>query len=114
LPAIVSGAEGFRRVRSAPGQLCGPIVWEAKHTKTWQGVWVGKLKDDQQIVGAGIAVLVTSAMPREQNGRSGYPSRESDVWVTRFDAARPVAEALRTTLLEMHKLRQPNQAGARR
>jgi hypothetical protein len=34
--------------------------------------------------------------------------RESDVWVTRLDAARPLAEALRMTLLEMHKLRQAN------
>lgn len=34
--------------------------------------------------------------------------REGDVWVTRFEAARPVAKALRGSLLEMHKLRQAN------
>jgi hypothetical protein len=71
---------------------------------------VGKLKDDQQTVGAEIAVLVTSAMPREQNRRSGEPFvRESDVWGDiRLDAARPLADALRITLREMHKLRQAN------
>ena len=96
-------------MRSPSGQLCGTIVWEAKQTKNWQAAWVQKLKDDQQTVGAEIAVLVTSAMPKDQSGRSGEPFvRESDVWVTRFDAARPLAEALRVTLLEMHKLRQAN------
>jgi hypothetical protein len=102
----VNGADLLQRVRSASGQLCGTIVWEAKQTKNWQSAWVGKLKDDQQTVGAEIAVLVTSAMPREV--REPFV-RESDVWVTRLEAARPLAEALRTTLLEMHKLRQANQ-----
>lgn len=109
VPKGVTGADLLQRVRSPSGQLCGTIVWEAKQTKNWQGAWVQKLKDDQQTVGAEIAVLVTSAMPKEHSGRSGEPFvRESDVWVTRLDAARPLAEALRMTLLEMHKLRQAN------
>ena len=34
--------------------------------------------------------------------------REAGIWVARFEAARPLAEALRTTLIEMHKLRLAN------
>ncbi len=105
VPKGVNGADLLQRVRSPSGQLCGTIVWEAKQTKNWQGAWVQKLKDDQQTVGAEIAVLVTSAMPKD--AREPFV-RESDVWVTRLDAARPLAEALRLTLLEMHKLRQAN------
>jgi hypothetical protein len=105
VPKGVTGADLLQRVRSASGALCGTIVWEAKQTRNWQAAWIQKLKDDQQSVGAEIAVLVTRAMPRE--AREPFV-RESDVWVTRFDAARPLAEALRTTLLEMHKLRQAN------
>jgi hypothetical protein len=101
----VTGADLLQRVRSPSGQLCGTIVWEAKQTRNWQGAWVRKLKDDQQTVGAEIAVLVTSAMPKDAHEPF---VRESDVWVTRLDAARPLAEALRMTLLEMHKLRQAN------
>jgi hypothetical protein len=109
VPKGVTGADLLQRVRSPSGQLCGTIVWEAKQAKNWSSSWLSKLKDDQQAVGAEIAVLVTSAMPREAAGRSGEPFvRESDVWVTRLNAARPLAEALRTTLLEMHKLRQAN------
>jgi hypothetical protein len=96
-------------VRSPSGHCCGTIIWEAKQTKVWQPAWLRKLKDDQQAIGAEMAVIVTAAMPREVSGRTGEPFvRESDVWIARFDAARPLAEALRATLLELHKARQAN------
>src|SRR2546425_12946610 len=48
-------------------------------------------------------------MPRDGSGKSGEPfMREADVWIVRFDAARPLAEALRAMLLELHKARQAN------
>jgi hypothetical protein len=105
VPKGVNGADLLQRVRSSSGQTCGTIVWETKETKNWQPAWIGKLRDDQQAVGAEVAVLVTAAMPRD--AREPF-IRESDVWVARLDAARPLAEALRTTLLELHKLRQAN------
>jgi len=109
VPKGVNGADLLQRVRSPSGQLCGTIVWETKQTRNWSNTWIPKLKDDQQAVGAELAVLVTSAMPRDPSGRCGEPFfREGDVWVARFEAARPLAEALRATLLEMHKLRLAN------
>jgi len=105
VPKGVNGADLLQRVRSPSGQVCGTIVWEAKQTKNWQGAWLQKLKDDQHTVGAEIAVLVTAVMPKD----SHEPFiREADIWVTRFDAARPLAEALRNTLLEMNKLKLAN------
>ena len=105
VPKGVNGADLLQRVRSPSGQLCGTIVWEAKQTKAFQPAWLTKLKDDQQAVGAELAVLVTSAMPKDV--REPFV-RQADVWVTSFPAARPLAEALRGTLVEMHKLRQAN------
>lgn len=105
VPKGVNGADLLQRVRTPNGQVCGTIVWETKETKSWQAAWIGKLKDDQQAVAAEVAVLVTAAMPKDT--REPF-IRESDVWVARMDAARPLAEALRTTLLELHKLRQAN------
>ncbi|TAK52524.1 MAG: DUF2130 domain-containing protein [Betaproteobacteria bacterium] len=105
VPKGVTGADMLQRVCAPSGQVCGTIVWEAKQTKNWQPAWIQKLKDDQHKVGAEIAVLVTTAMPKDS--REPFV-REGDVWVTRFEAARPLAEALRGTLLEMHKLRQAN------
>lgn len=105
VPKGVNGADLLQRVRAPSGQVCGTIVWECKETKNWQPAWLGKLKDDQHALGAELAVLVTAAMPKES--REPF-TRESDVWIARFDAARPLAEALRTTLLELHKARQAN------
>jgi hypothetical protein len=105
VPKGVSGADIVQRVRTPGGQVCGSIIWEAKQTKNWSEGWLQKLKDDQQAAGAELAVLVTSAMPSD----AAAPFvRESDVWVTRSSAARSVAEVLRTTLIELHKLRQAN------
>ena len=101
----VKGADLLQRVRSPSGALCGTIVWEAKQTKAFQPAWLQKLKDDQQAVGAELAVLVSSAMPKDV--REPFV-RQADVWIASFAAARPLAEALRATLVEMHKLRQAN------
>ena len=100
-----NGADLLQRVRSPSGALCGTIVWEAKQTKAFQPAWLQKLKDDQQAAGAELAVLVSSAMPKDV--REPFV-RQADVWITSFGAARPLAEALRGTLVEMHKLRQAN------
>ncbi|SRR5712692_9617353 len=102
VPKGVNGADLVQRVRSHTGACCGTILWEAKQTKGWQPAWLGKLKDEQQAIGAELAVIVTAAMPKEAHEPF---LRDADVWVTRFDAARPLAESLRVMLIELHKQR---------
>jgi len=106
VPKGMNGADLLQRVRAPSGACCGTIIWEAKQTKAWQPLWLRKLKDDQQAVGAEAAVIVTASMPKDT--REPFV-RESDVWIARFDAARPLAEALRSALLELHKARLANQ-----
>jgi hypothetical protein len=109
VPKGVNGADLVQRVRSPSGLVCGTILWEAKQTKAWQPAWLRKLKDEQQEIGAEFAVIVTAAMPKDRSGNCAEPFlRDSDVWVARFDAARPLAELLRSTLVELHKQRQAN------
>jgi hypothetical protein len=109
VPKGINGADLLQRVRSASGACAGTIIWEAKQTKAWQPAWLRKLKDDQQAVGAELAVIVTAAMPKDRFGKCGEPFvRESDVWIARFDVARPLAEALRASLLQLHHARQAN------
>jgi len=106
VPKGMNGADLLQRVRAPSGACCGTIIWEAKQTKAWQPAWLRKLKDDQQAVGAEAAVIVTASMPKDTKEPF---VRESDVWIARFDAARPLAEALRLALLELHKSRVANQ-----
>src|SRR5438067_8657589 len=105
VPKGVNGADLIQRVRSPTGLVCGTILWEAKQTKAWQPAWLRKLKDEQQEIGAEFAVIVTSAMPKD--AREPF-LRDSEVWITRHDAARPLAECLRAALVELAKQRQAN------
>src|SRR5258706_6667829 len=105
VPKGVNGADLIQRVRSSSGVVCGTILWEAKQTKAWQQGWVRKLKDQQREIGAELAVIVTAVMPTD--AREPF-LREADVWVSRFEAARPLAEALRPMLVEVHLQRKPN------
>lgn len=105
VPKGIRGADLIHRVCSPSGQICGTIVWEAKQTKGWQQNWLSKLKEDQREIGAEIAVLVTAVMPKDVQHSF---TRQEDVWVTKFSSVRPVAEALRSTLIEVHKQRQAN------
>ena len=42
------GADVIHTVRTASGQVCGKIIWEAKRAENWSEKWLQKLKDDQQ------------------------------------------------------------------
>src|ERR687887_316650 len=109
VPKGVNGADLIQRVRSPSGLVCGTILWEAKQTKAWQPAWLRKLKDEQQEIGAEFAVIVTAAMPKDRGANGSEPFlRDADVWVARYDAARPLAECLRSALLELARQRQAN------
>ncbi len=99
------GADVLQTVRTAAGQMCGKIIWEAKRAEHWSDKWLQKLKDDQQAAGADIAVLVTTVMPK---GVTEPFARIGDVWVVSPQVMRPVAETLRVTLLELQRLRLVN------
>ena len=109
VPKGVNGADLIQRVRSPTGLVCGTILWEAKQTKAWQPAWLRKLKDEQQEIGAEFAVIVTAAMPKDRGANGAEPFlREAEVWVARYDAARPLAECLRSALVELARQRQAN------
>jgi hypothetical protein len=93
----VRGADIIQRVHDENGRLCGSVIWESKRTKNWGGDWVQKLKDDQRNAKAEIAVIVSSALPKEVNGFGKYEG----IWVTDFSSAIGLATALRINLIEV-------------
>lgn len=94
------GADVIQTVRLRSGTVCGRIVWETKRAENWSNAWIGKLKDDQQACGGELAVLVSTAFP----AGVGEPMLiHEGVWLVRPDLVRPLAEALRTVLIESQR-----------
>jgi hypothetical protein len=58
------GGDVLQRVRNTNGQLCGALLWELKATKTWNGRWLAKLRDDQRAAHADVALLVSNVLPK--------------------------------------------------
>lgn len=97
-----AGADIIQTVINDTNQVCGMLVWEAKNTKNWSPKWLDKLKDDQRVAKANLAILVSSALPPEieQFGQL------EGVWVCSVSAAIPLASALREQLCMVEYARQ--------
>lgn len=96
------GGDVLHRVMTAGGQACGGMLWETKRTKNWSDSWLTKLRADQRAAGAAIAVLVTTALPKEIQSL-GFVD---EVWVTDFASAVPLAIALRRSLIDIAAAQQ--------
>ena len=94
------GADVIQTVRLRSGTVCGRIVWETKRAENWSNAWIAKLKDDQQAGGGELAVLVSTAFPA---GVTEPMVVFEGVWLVRPDLVKPLAEALRTVLIELQR-----------
>ncbi|HAS80884.1 MAG: hypothetical protein UR25_C0004G0019 [Candidatus Nomurabacteria bacterium GW2011_GWE1_32_28] len=94
VPKGVSGADIIQKVQNQSGKYCGQIVWESKKTKAWSEGWIQKLKDDQRIMKAEIAVIVSITLPGDIKG---FGFRDG-VWICDIKLATALATALRVNL----------------
>ena len=58
------GGDMIQRVVGPTGQICGSILWEAKRTKNWSDGWLAKLRADQRLAKADMALIVSQTLPR--------------------------------------------------
>jgi len=105
VPKGEHGGDALHHVVGLSGQHCGTILWETKRTKNWSDSWLSKLRDDQRISKAEIAVIVSHALPK---GIETFELVEG-VWVTHPRAIIPVAIALRHLLIEVNCARQASE-----
>lgn len=91
------GADISQTVKTNLGNVCGVILWESKRAKAWTDDWASKLKEDLRSSKANIPVIVTTVLPKEI--KTGFGLHEG-VWVTRIDFVKPLAELMRTRLIE--------------
>lgn len=96
------GGDVVHCVNTVAGQACGSLLWETKRTKNWSDGWLAKLREDQRAATAAIAVLVTTALPKDVETFAFIEG----VWVTNFRTAIPLAMALRHSLIEIAAARR--------
>jgi hypothetical protein len=97
----VRGADIHQTVVDPRGARCGAILWECKNAKHWSDSWIGKLKEDQRTYRAEMAVLVTTALPKDCTRFTMIDG----VLVTDFASAGALASILRTSLLQLAQAR---------
>jgi hypothetical protein len=90
------GGDVLQTVMNPVGQNCGLILWEAKRTRTWNDRWLPKLRHDQRSANAGIALIVSTALPK---GVETFDFVDG-IWVTKPRYAIPLVIALRQSLIE--------------
>jgi hypothetical protein len=101
---VATGAKGadlVQEINAKVGESVGTIIWESKNTKAFSEGWISKLKSDQGLVKADIAILVTQVLPKNMNGfglRNG-------VWVVSYAHIIPLVNALRIQLIEVSKVK---------
>jgi len=91
------GADLIQRVVNVSGASCGSIIWEMKRTKDWRPAWIGKLKDDQRRAKADLAIIISSALPKDIQTFDNVDG----IWVADFRCAVPIALALRQLLSDV-------------
>lgn len=109
VPKGVNGADIIHQVNRRSGGAAGQLIWELKRTKTFNKDWPAKLKADQRLAKADIAILVSSALPDEIKTFGQLDG----VWVCGIEHAINLAHALRVQLLEVDLVRaaQSGKAG---
>ncbi|PLX85605.1 MAG: DUF2130 domain-containing protein [Desulfuromonas sp.] len=94
VPKGCTGADSIHTVQDRNCDPIGKIIYESKRTKAFQKNWIEKLKQDQQSVGADIAVLVTEVLP-EGVERIG---EINGVWICDYPSMKGLALALRSSI----------------
>lgn len=94
VPKGCCGADSIHTVQDRNSDSLGKIIYESKRTKSFNAGWIDKLKQDQQSIGADIAVLVTEILP-EGIERIG---EVNGVWICDYPSMKGLALALRSSL----------------
>jgi len=105
IPKGVRGADIQQVVKNQFGHEVGIIVWELKRTKAWSEGWIAKLKEDQRLLRADIAVIVSQTLP---DGVISFAPRGegSEVWICDYQSMMGLAIVLRDSLLKVFTVKQ--------
>jgi hypothetical protein len=94
------GADVVHVVKTRFGDLCGKICYESKRTKKFDESWLQKLRDDNLEVKADILVIVTEAMPPDQDR---FYCKDG-VWICSFWEVKGLSMVLRYAIMQAHNV----------
>jgi len=95
------GADLHQIVIDQRGVRCAAILWECKNARNWSEAWIAKLKADQRLLHADVAVLVTASLPKGM-ARFGLVD---GVLVCDFASAAGLGAVVRANLLQLSQAR---------
>lgn len=102
VPTGAKGADLVQKVNAKTGNQNGTIIWESKNTKSFSDAWISKLKHDQGLVKADVAILVSQALPKDISSFGLV----NGIWVVSYQFVVPLAQALRMQLVAVSKMKQ--------
>ncbi len=100
VPKGARGADAIQIVVNPHQQRCGSIVYESKRTKHFANEWIDKLKQDQILCKADIAVIVTETYPADMD-RFG---EKNGVWICSFREVKSLSFVLREMLIKTNSV----------
>lgn len=95
------GGDIVQIVMDEKGRKCGIILWELKNAQ-WSDSWLAKLRQDQRVAKAQIAVLVTVNLPVDIETLAF----RDGIWITKINTSIGLATALRRSLISIYAERQ--------
>lgn len=102
VPTGAKGADLVQKINAKVGNHTGTIIWESKNTRSFSDSWISKLKSDQGLVKADVAILVSQVLPDDIQGFG----LKNGVWVVGYSHIIPLVNALRIQLVEISKLKK--------
>ena len=105
VPKGTRGADCVQIVHNEMMQPVGRIVIESKDTKAWSNDWIKKVKSDQKLVNADLAVIVTRAKPKKNP--VDYQEIDGVIVIDR-KLVEPVISMLRKLLMEVAYTKNAN------
>lgn len=97
-----NGADALLKVMNRSGKEAGVIAFEGKRTKVFSEQWINKLKQDMQLHGADVGVIVTEVMPTDMP----HFGLRNGIWICSFHEVEGLAMVLRESLINIYLAKQ--------
>lgn len=101
VPKGTRGADLIHTIFNDARQECGSIVYESKRTKSFSKDWIDKIKQDQLLCKANVAVIVTQTMPRNMDKFGQLDG----VWICGFHEVKSLSFVLREMIIRTHSVK---------